>query len=144
MRISVSVEYQLPMPRPPISRVPTAFTSSTLPGLTPGIVGSVAGPGGVDAGGGVSEGVAVGGLLCGVLCGLFCPYPASAKEGASNKPLATRNSAGISFLRSILLITEPLSRNRRRTTLQLLDLVCALLLAVGLRFRLKIKRVSLP
>ena len=41
MRISVSVEYQLPMPRPPISRVPTAFTSSILPGLTPGIFGSV-------------------------------------------------------------------------------------------------------
>ena len=60
--------------------------------------------------------VAVGGLLCGVLCGLFCPYPVSAKQGASSKLLATANSAGISLLRSILLITEPLSRNRRHTT----------------------------
>src|SRR5579863_431576 len=32
--ISVSVEYQLPMPRPPISRFPTALTSSMLPALT--------------------------------------------------------------------------------------------------------------
>src|SRR5579871_3077276 len=32
--ISVSVEYQLPMPRPPMSRLPTALTSSMLPGLT--------------------------------------------------------------------------------------------------------------
>ena len=98
----------------------------------------------------------MGGLLCGVLCGVFCPYPVSANEGASSKLLATRISAGISFLRSISLITEPLSRNRRRTTrispyaaptmfaLQLLDLVCALLLAVGLRFPAKIKSVSLP
>src|SRR5208337_388722 len=31
--ISVSVEYQYPMPRPPMSRFPTALTSSTLPGL---------------------------------------------------------------------------------------------------------------
>src|SRR4051794_11962701 len=31
--ISVSVEYQLPIPRPPISRLPTALTSSILPGL---------------------------------------------------------------------------------------------------------------
>src|ERR1700722_14516475 len=151
MRISVSVEYQLPMPRPPMSRVPTAFTSLTLPSFTPGIFGSRAGPGGVACAGGVSEGVAVvwvgaavvglgaavvwvvagGGLVCAVLCGLFCPYPVTAKLGASSKLLATANSAGISLLRSILLITEPLSRNRRRTTLQLLDLVCALLLAVG-------------
>src|SRR5271156_2109342 len=104
MRISVSVEYQLPMPRAPMSRVPTAFTSSILPGFTPGMAGSVAGPGGVDAAGGVSDGVAVGGLLCGVLggllcgvlggllcgvfCGvLFCPYPVSAKPGASSKLL---------------------------------------------------------
>src|SRR5271165_2017611 len=34
MRISESVEYQFPMPRPPISRFPTALTSSMLPGLT--------------------------------------------------------------------------------------------------------------
>src|SRR5450631_3683391 len=32
--ISVSVEYQLPMPRPPMSRLPTALTSSMLPALT--------------------------------------------------------------------------------------------------------------
>src|SRR5664279_1374718 len=32
--ISVSVEYQFPMPRPPISRLPTALTSSILPGFT--------------------------------------------------------------------------------------------------------------
>ena len=35
--ISVSTEYQLPSPRPPISRVPTALTSSMLPCFTPGI-----------------------------------------------------------------------------------------------------------
>src|ERR1700734_4464279 len=108
MRISVSVEYQLPMPRPPISRVPTAFTSSTLPGFTPGMVWSVAGPGGVDAAGGVSDGAAVGGLLCGLDCGLLgdvlCAYPVSAIPGANSKLLATRNSAGISFLPIILFI----------------------------------------
>src|SRR5580704_12818102 len=32
--ISVSVEYQLPIPRPPMSRLPTALTSSMLPGFT--------------------------------------------------------------------------------------------------------------
>src|SRR5579862_9020535 len=32
--ISLSVEYQLPMPRLPISRLPTAATSSSLPGFT--------------------------------------------------------------------------------------------------------------
>ena len=32
--ISLSVEYQLPMPRPPMSRLPTALTSSMLPGFT--------------------------------------------------------------------------------------------------------------
>ena len=32
--ISVSVEYQLPMPRPPMSRLPTALTSSMPPGFT--------------------------------------------------------------------------------------------------------------
>src|ERR1700733_8066321 len=100
MLISVSVEYQLPRPRPPISRLPTALTSSMLPGFTPGMVWSVAGPGGVDAAGGLggvveapggvvdavggvvdavggavdaAEGVAVGGLAGGLLCGLFCP-----------------------------------------------------------------------
>ena len=31
--ISQLVEYQFPMPRPPMFRVPTAFTSSSLPGL---------------------------------------------------------------------------------------------------------------
>src|ERR1700722_18742419 len=117
MRISVSVEYQSPMPRPPMSRVPTALTSSTLPAFTPGIFGSLAGPGGVDSAGGISEGVAavwlgvagvwlgaavvcvgvaVVGLVCAVL-GLFCPYPVSAKQDASRKLLATRNSADISF-----------------------------------------------
>src|ERR1700733_11706853 len=126
MRISVSVEYQLPMPRPPISRVPTAFTSSTLPCLTPGIFWSVgggaeeaagadaaggvsAGAAGADAAGGVSAGAAVGVLVCGLVgvlvCGLFCPNPVRVKPGASSKLLATTNSAGISFLRSILLIT---------------------------------------
>src|ERR1700691_4713944 len=137
MRISVSVEYQLPMPRPPISRVPTAFTSSTLPCFTPGMVWSVAGPGGVDAAGGldgvdaaegpdgvvdapggvvdavggvvdaaggVAEGAAVGGLACGLFCEVFCAYPVNAIPGASSKLLATRNSAGISFLRSMLFI----------------------------------------
>src|SRR5215469_13240859 len=32
--ISESVEYQLPIPRPPMSRFPTALTSWMLPGLT--------------------------------------------------------------------------------------------------------------
>src|ERR1035438_6103407 len=36
--ISDSVEYQLPMPRAPMLRVPTAFTSSMLPPFTPGIM----------------------------------------------------------------------------------------------------------
>jgi hypothetical protein len=36
---------------------------------------------------------------------LFCAYPAKTKPGASSKLLATMNSAGISFLRSILLMT---------------------------------------
>src|SRR5580704_4924926 len=92
IRISVSVEYQLPMPRPPISRVPTAFTSSTLPCLTPGIFWSVgggaeeaagadaaggvsAGAAGADAAGGAPAGAAVGVLVCGLVgvlvCGLF-------------------------------------------------------------------------
>src|ERR1700691_4859649 len=118
MLISVSVEYQLPRPRPPISRLPTAFTSSMLPGFTPGMVWSVAGPAGVDAAGGLggvvdapggvvdavggvvdaAGGAAVGGLAGGLLCGLFCPKPVNAKEGASSKLLTTRNSAGISLL----------------------------------------------
>lgn len=34
MRISQSVEYQLPSPRPPMLRLPTALTSSMLPDLT--------------------------------------------------------------------------------------------------------------
>src|SRR5580698_3577457 len=42
--ISDSVEYQLPMPRPPMSRVPTEFTSLMLPCFTPGIFGSAADP----------------------------------------------------------------------------------------------------
>src|ERR1700733_7313926 len=121
MLISVSVEYQLPRPRPPISRLPTAFTSSMLPGFTPGMVWSVGGPGGVDAAGGPGgvvdapggvvdavggavDGAAVGGLAGGLLCGLFCPKPVNAKEGASSKLLTTRNSAGI----SLLLIATPL------------------------------------
>src|SRR6266487_5731624 len=33
LRISQSVEYQLPTPRPPMLRVPTALTSSSLPAL---------------------------------------------------------------------------------------------------------------
>src|SRR3954451_22647864 len=36
--ISLSVEYQLPIPRPPISRFPTALMSAWLPALTPGTV----------------------------------------------------------------------------------------------------------
>ena len=64
----------------------------------------------------LGAGVAVGwvvvgavGLVGAVLCGLFCPYPVRAKPGASSKLLATMNSAGISFLRSILLITTSVS-----------------------------------
>src|ERR1700683_4200149 len=73
MRISVSVEYQLPMPRPPISRVPTAFTSSILPCLTPGIFGSVeawgdpvADESGADEAGVADAGVDVAGDVAGV------------------------------------------------------------------------------
>jgi hypothetical protein len=83
MRISVSVEYQLPMPRPPMSRVPTALTSSTLPGLIPGILPSAGGTlaSGAELAGGVLLGaVLLGGVLLGwvleggVLLGwLFCP-----------------------------------------------------------------------
>src|ERR1700733_14779894 len=39
--ISDSTEYQFPTPRPPISRVPTALTSSILPGLILGGLGSL-------------------------------------------------------------------------------------------------------
>src|ERR1700742_2442136 len=42
LRISQSVEYQLPRPRPPMLRVPMAATSSSLPGL---MWGSRASPG---------------------------------------------------------------------------------------------------
>src|ERR1700722_16689850 len=42
VRISQSVEYQLPMPRPPMLRVPMAATSSSLPDL---MWGSSASPG---------------------------------------------------------------------------------------------------
>jgi hypothetical protein len=42
LRISQSVEYQLPTPRPPMLRVPTALTSSSLPAL---MWGSSASPG---------------------------------------------------------------------------------------------------
>src|SRR5271169_5405760 len=63
MRISVSVEYQLPMPRPPISRVPTAFTSLTLPCFTPGMIGSVGGwVIGMDEAGGSVGAVEAGGV----------------------------------------------------------------------------------
>src|ERR1700722_20413282 len=107
MRISLSVEYQLPRPRPPISREPTAFTSSMLPGLTPGMVGSVAG--GVEAGAAEAGGAGVGDGAgdCWLVCGLFCPYPIGTRPGANSKLPATINSAGISFLRSILFITTP-------------------------------------
>src|SRR6202041_3236975 len=156
MRISVSVEYQLPMPRPPISRVPTAFTSSMLPCLTPGILESVGGvfasdaeEAGAEEAGGGSDGAALGGVLdgllggldCGLDCGLFWPYPVRVKAGESNRLLATINSAEISFLRSILLIPTSgytWSDNRRRSSLWLLDQVCALWLAHRLEFRKKV------
>src|SRR5271170_4682785 len=47
------------MPRAPISRFPTAFTSSMLPFLTPGIVPSLCGAGGAVPG--AALGVTVGG-----------------------------------------------------------------------------------
>src|SRR5271156_4451526 len=82
MRISVSVEYQLPTPRPPISRVPTALTSFTLPVLTPATVGSVAGcddAGGVEDASGVDEaGVDEAGGVD-EAAGVVCPI----KQGAS-------------------------------------------------------------
>src|ERR1700733_11853605 len=99
MRISVSVEYQLPIPRPPMSRVPTALTSSMLPVLTPGIfpsaggtdvasaagaaVLSAAGAAGAAAAGGV-DGAEAGGVDEGWLVGgVFCPYPGRVRPGAS-------------------------------------------------------------
>jgi hypothetical protein len=101
--------------------VPTAFTSLTLPCFTPGTVGSLPpGPGaGADVAGGVDEASGVedaagvvgagggpAGLAAGwLLGGVFCPYPARA--GANSNPLATMISAGISFLRSNLLIAIP-------------------------------------
>ena len=73
--ISVSTEYQLPIPRAPISRFPTAFTSSMLPGFTlifwlPGsttfsrltAVAGVSPPTGVVPGAGAFPGV----VVCGV------------------------------------------------------------------------------
>src|SRR5580692_556290 len=57
--ISDSVEYQLPMPRLPMSRVPTASTSPMLPFFTPGMLPSAFG---VLLGGG--GGVLVDGGVC--------------------------------------------------------------------------------
>jgi hypothetical protein len=58
--------------------------------------------GAVDAGGGPA-GLAAGWLLGGV----FCPYPVNIRPGANSKPVATMISAGISFLRSNVLIAIP-------------------------------------
>src|SRR5215813_911312 len=60
--ISDSVEYQLPMPRPPMLRVPTAFTSSILPAFTLTFVGSMFGGGAFSP---LASGVL--GLLAGAL-----------------------------------------------------------------------------
>jgi hypothetical protein len=67
-----------------------------------GVVDAVGGV--VDAAGGVAEGAAAGGLACGLVCEVFCAYPVIAIPGISSKLLATRISAGISFLRSMLFI----------------------------------------
>ena len=58
--ISVSVEYQLPTPRSPMLRSPTASTSLMLPFLTPGMVLSADPEGGaaVDVAGGAACGAA--------------------------------------------------------------------------------------
>src|ERR1700684_1042176 len=104
MRISVSVEYQLPIPRPPISRLSTAVTSSTLPALIPGMVGSLEawgdpGTGGAASGAGAGDAVVEAGAagvedeaggvfdaggVCWLVCGLFCPYPVKAKPGTNS------------------------------------------------------------
>src|ERR1700759_2865360 len=76
--------------------------------------------------------------------GLFFPYPVRVKLGASNKLLATINSAGIRLLRSILLMTTSLLHldiTVGPLPLWLLDPVCALSLADDLEFRQKSKSV---
>src|SRR5271157_2022768 len=70
--VSESVEYQFPTPRPPISRLPTAFTSSMEPGFTftfwlPGsitlsgltVLAGISPPTGVVPGAGLSLGLGV-------------------------------------------------------------------------------------
>jgi hypothetical protein len=57
-----------------------------------------------DEAGGVFD----AGGVCWLVCGLFCAYPVKARPGTNSKLLANINSAGISFLRSILLIGKPL------------------------------------
>ena len=54
-----------------------------------------------------AAGVSDAGGACWLVCGLFYPYPFKARPGANSKLLANINSAGISFLRSILLIGTP-------------------------------------
>ena len=110
--ISESVEYQLPTPRAPMSRLPTALTSSTLPGFTftfwlPGsttfsgstAVAETSPPTGVVPGAGCFVGVAagvspptgvvpgagwaVGVLAGGVLDGVDCAHSAVASASAN-------------------------------------------------------------
>src|ERR1700761_2593689 len=69
--ISDSVEYQLPTPRAPILRVPTALTSSMLPAFTPGMLPSAFGValgGGAAAAGDAASGVDGGCCAAGAFC----------------------------------------------------------------------------
>jgi hypothetical protein len=62
----------------------------------------------VEAGAAGVEDEAGGVFDAGGVCWLFCAYPVKARPGTNSKLLANINSAGISFLRSILLIGKPL------------------------------------
>src|SRR5580692_9984988 len=90
--ISVTTEYQLPRPRAPISRFPTALTSSMLPGFTligwlptsttlsgfTATAGAVSPPTGVVPGAGLSLGVAGVSPPTGVVPGAGCWAEAAA------------------------------------------------------------------
>jgi hypothetical protein len=66
--------------------------------------GVEAAAGGVEVVAGALAGAVAGGLVWGLFCGLLWAYPVKTKLGASSKLLATINSAGISFLRILLII----------------------------------------
>src|ERR1039458_123814 len=113
--ISVSTEYQFPAPRPPISRLPTALTSSMLPGFTlifwlPGsttlsgstAAASVSPPTGVVPG----AGWAMGGLAGVVLDGV---------DSCAHSPVVSANAnpasaAALQPLQSALMTSPPAGR----------------------------------